>query len=138
MLLRPTDFAAMRINWNDKVQGLREIAAELNIGLDRIAFLDDNPFEREQVRRALPEVLVIDLPDEPMQYAFSIRDFQAFEQLTLSSEDRERSVLYSRQQERARAEEEFQSKEDFYRYLQQEAEIEQATPASIARIAHCW
>ena len=135
MLLRPADFAAMRINWNDKTQGLREIATELNIGLDSVAFLDDNPFEREQVRRELPEVLVIDLPNEPMQYAFAIRDFQAFERLTLSSEDRERTLLYSTQHERARAEQGFQSKEDFYRYLQQEAEIEQVTPASIARIA---
>ena len=135
MLLRPAGFAAIRINWNDKAQGLREISTELNIGLDSIAFLDDNPFEREQMRRALPEVLVIDLPNEPMQYAFAIRDFQPFERLTLSSEDRDRTLLYSKQQERTKAEERFQSKEDFFRYLQQEAEIEPATPTSIARIA---
>ncbi len=135
MLLRPADFAAMRINWNDKVQGIREIAAELNIGFDSVAFLDDNPFEREQVRRELPDVMLIDLPKEPMQYAFAVRDFQAFERLSLSSEDRERNLLYSKQRDRDRAEEEFQSKEDFYRYLQQEADIEQVTSSTIARIA---
>src|SRR6266700_1023722 len=69
MLLRPKHFAAMRISWNDKVQGLREIASELNIGVDSLAFLDDNAFEREQVRASLPDVTVIDLPDDPMQYA---------------------------------------------------------------------
>ena len=46
MLLRPEQFAALRINWNDKAQNLREIADELNIGMDAIAFLDDNPVER--------------------------------------------------------------------------------------------
>jgi len=135
MLLRPADFAAMRINWNDKAQGLREIAAELNIGLDSIAFLDDSPFERGQVRAALPEVLVIDLAEDPMQYATAIRDCPAFERLTLSLEDRERASLYAKQQERSSAEEGFHSKEEFYRYLQQEADIEPATPGSIARIA---
>src|SRR5581483_8482453 len=55
MLLRPQHFAAMRISWNDKTQGLREIAAELNVGIDSLAFLDDNPVEREQVRRKASE-----------------------------------------------------------------------------------
>src|SRR3981081_2940350 len=49
MLLRPQHFAAVRINWQDKAQNLREIAAELNIGIDTIAFLDDNPVERQHV-----------------------------------------------------------------------------------------
>jgi predicted enzyme involved in methoxymalonyl-ACP biosynthesis len=40
----------MRINWNEKARSLREIAEELNIGLDAIAFLDDNPVERQQIR----------------------------------------------------------------------------------------
>jgi HAD superfamily phosphatase (TIGR01681 family) len=49
MILRPRHFAALRINWNDKAENLREIAAELNIGIDSLAFLDDNPVERERV-----------------------------------------------------------------------------------------
>lgn len=61
MLLRPQHFAARRINWSDKAQSLREIAEELNIGLDAIAFIDDSPVERDRVRRALPEVSVIEL-----------------------------------------------------------------------------
>jgi HAD superfamily phosphatase (TIGR01681 family) len=49
MILQPRDFAAMRINWSDKAQNLREIAAELNIGMDAIAFLDDSPVDRKSV-----------------------------------------------------------------------------------------
>ena len=74
MLLQPRDFAAMRINWSDKAQNLREIAEELNIGLDTLAFLDDNPVERQQVREQAPEVIVIHLPEDPMDYAPAVRD----------------------------------------------------------------
>src|SRR5262249_30031873 len=87
MILRPEHFAAMRINWNDKTQNLREIATELNIGIDSLAFLDDNPVEREQARTALPEVSVIDLPDDPQQFARLLRECPLFERLTISSED---------------------------------------------------
>lgn len=135
MLLRPADFSAMRINWNEKAQSLREIAAELNIGLDSIAFLDDNPFEREQMRCALPEVLVLDLPDDPTQYAAAVRDYPAFERLTLSTEDRQRTAFYGEQRKRAEVEHDFQSKEDFFRYLQQEAEVAPVQPSTLARVA---
>lgn len=135
MLLRPKHFAAMRINWNDKSQGLREIAEELNIGIDSLAFLDDNPFEREQVRGALPEVTVIDLPQDTLQYAAIVRDHPAFERLSLSSEDRQRTTFYAEQRERAHAEQKFQSKEDFYRFLEQEAEIAAISPTTLARVA---
>ena len=135
MLLRPKHFAAMRISWNDKVQGLREIAAELNIGIESLAFLDDNPFEREQVRATLPEVTVIDLPGDPLQYAAAIRDHPAFERLSLSAEDQQRTAFYAEQRERAQAEQNFQSKEDFYRFLDQEAEISPVTAATLARIS---
>jgi FkbH-like protein len=135
MLLRPQHFSAMRINWNEKSQGLCEIAAELNIGIDSLAFLDDNPVEREQVRSALPDVTVIDLPEDPLQYAATLRECPVFERLTLSAEDQQRNALYGKQRERAQAEQSFQSKEDFYRFLEQEAEIAPVSPSTLARIA---
>ena len=123
MLVRSKSFAAMRINWGDKSQNLREIAQELNIGLDSLAFLDDNPFEREQVRAALPEVTVIDLPQNPLEYATIVRDCPIFERLTLSAEDQQRTAMYAEQRQRSDAEQNFQSKEDFFRFLEQEAEL---------------
>ena len=135
MLLRPKHFAAMRINWSDKAQNLREIASELNIGIDSLAFLDDNPVEREQVRAALPEVTLIELPDDPLEYAATLRECAAFERLTLSAEDQQRTAFYAEQRERSEAEQNFQSKEDFYRFLEQEAEIAPVLPATLARIA---
>jgi len=135
MLLRAKHFAAVRINWTDKAQNLREIAQELNVGTDALAFLDDNPFEREQVRAALPEVTVIDLPHNPLEYASAVRKCAVFERLTLSSEDQQRTAMYAEQKQRAGAEQNFQSKEDFFRYLEQEAELEPVSDLTLARVA---
>jgi FkbH-like protein len=135
MLVRAKHFAAMRINWTDKAQNLREIAEELNVGIDSLAFLDDNPFEREQVRAALPEVTVIDLAKNPLEYAAAVKNCAAFERLTLSAEDQQRTEMYGAQKQRAGAEQTFQSKEDFFRFLEQEAELESVSELTLARVA---
>ena len=135
MLLKPEHFAGIRINWGDKSQNLREIAQELNIGVDALAFLDDNPIERQQVRAALPEVFVLNLPSDPMEFARVIRDCPVFERLTLSVEDQQRGTMYQAQRKREQLEQNITSREDFYRSLQQEAEISPLTKANLARIA---
>ena len=135
MLVRAKDFAAMRINWSDKSQNLREIAQELNIGIDALAFLDDNPFEREQVRAALPEITVIEISANPLEYATAVRDCAAFERLALSAEDQQRTAMYAEQRQRATAEQKFQSKEDFFRYLEQEADLDPVSDLTLARVA---
>jgi FkbH-like protein len=135
MLLRAEHFSATRISWNDKAQGLREIAAELNVGIDSVAFLDDNPVEREQIRASLPEVIVIELPKDAFNYAAAIRDHPAFQRVALSSEDLQRTQAYTEQRERAKAEQSFQSKEDFFRFLEQEACIEPVSSQTLARVA---
>jgi len=134
MLLRPHHFAALRINWNDKAQNLREIASELNIGIDALAFLDDNPVEREWVRSQLP-VTVIDLPQDPMGYARALRDSPIFERLTLSDEDRERGRYYAEERQRTELRGGTTSLEDFYRSLQMEVEIAFVTPQTLTRVA---
>ncbi len=135
MLLKPEHFAAMRINWSDKIQNLREIGVELNIGIDAIAFLDDNPVERAQVRAHLPEVTVIELSGDPAKYADAVRDSPVFERLMLSEEDRQRVSFYASARARAKAEQSFASKEDFFRSLEQEAEVDTVGPATLARVA---
>jgi FkbH-like protein len=135
MLLRPGHFAAMRINWQDKARNLREIAAELNIGLDAVAFLDDNPVEREHVRTEIPEAMVVLLPDDPMRYAQAVRDAPVFERLTLSEEDRGRNQYYAAGRERAALEQAVSSPEEFYRSLEQVVEIQPANAMTVARVA---
>ncbi|MGH9832141.1 MAG: HAD-IIIC family phosphatase [Blastocatellia bacterium] len=135
MLLRPHHFAALKINWNDKAQNLREIAAELNIGVDALAFLDDSPAERALIRSELPEVTVIELPDDPMSYPQTLRDCAAFERLALSDEDRNRGHYYAEQQQRTESRQSTTSLEDFYRSLAQEIEIAAVNSQTLARVA---
>lgn len=135
MVLQPGDFAAMRINWSEKAQNLREIAAELNIGLDTVAFLDDNPVERQHVRQQAPEAIVIHLPEDPMGYAQAVRDCPWFERLTLSEEDRQRGEYYAAQRRRVELEGRVPSREDFYRELQQVAEIAPVNALTLARVS---
>ena len=135
MLLRPKHFAAVRINWTDKAQNLREIAAELNVGIDSLAFLDDNPVERQRIRLELPEVTVIDLPGDPAGYATTLLSSPVFERLSITTEDRARAGYYTAQRERKSAESSAGSLEDFYRSLEMQAQIVAITPATLARIS---
>ena len=135
MLLRPEHFAAVRIGWADKPQSLREIAAELNIGIDSVAFLDDSPAERERVRQELPEVMVIELPPDPMEYARALRECPAFERVSVSREDRERGRLYAEERERTELRAASTTVDDFYRSLRTQADMGPATTATVSRIA---
>lgn len=135
MLLRPKDFAALRINWTDKAHNLREIARELNVGIDSLVFLDDNPAEREQIKRQLPEVTVIDLPDDPLEYADALSGTPELERLSLSVEDSDRGRLYAAQRERKALEETVTSLEDFYWSLQQEVTITPVSFHTLPRVA---
>src|ERR1019366_209155 len=135
MLLRPSHFAAHRINWNDKAQNLREIAAELNLGMDAIAFLDDNPAERNWVRSQVPEVTVIDLPADPMDYARALRETPVFERLTVSSEDRERGRYYAEQRLPGDLQKSAASVEEFLSSLEMQVDIAPVSHETVARVA---
>lgn len=135
MVLRADDFSAIRVNWDDKAANLRAIAAELNIGLDAVAFLDDNPIEREWVRTQAPEVHVIDVPDDPIGMVDALRRSPVFERLELSAEDRARAEQYRAQRDRAEAEAASESVEDFLRSLDMTAELADLTPSTLTRVA---
>ncbi|MEZ0263619.1 MAG: HAD-IIIC family phosphatase [Phycisphaerae bacterium] len=135
MILRPDHFAVVRANWDDKATSLRAIAAELNIGIDSLAFIDDNPVERQWVAEQVPEVTVIDLPADPLGYADALRTAPVFERLTLTDEDRGRGRMYAEQRLRAELSAGAGSLEDFYRSLDMRAEIAPVSPATLPRVA---
>jgi FkbH-like protein len=92
MLLRSTHFAASRVNWRPKSENLREIAEELNIGLDSIVFFDDNPVVRAEVRDRLPQVLVVDVPVDPVHYVDTLAAVPELDTPALTMEDRLRAT----------------------------------------------
>jgi FkbH-like protein len=95
MVLRRSDIACFKANWKGKPDNLREIAAELNIGLDAIVFVDDNPAERAHVRQRVPQVKVVELPADPAGYAQALDEAALFEIAALSAEDRQRTEQYA-------------------------------------------
>ena len=135
MVLRREHFAAMRVNWHDKASNIRSLAAELNIGTDHMAFLDDSPVERELVRTEMPEVLVLEPPGDATEYAPMLDQVRDFDGLTWSEEDRGRTRMYRAQADRQHLEAEATSLEEFYAGLQMEAVVGQADEASIPRVA---
>ena len=94
MRLRLDDIACFVANWNDKASNIKSIARELNIGVESMVFFDDSPAEREVVRRFLPEVDVIDVPEDPALYVAALDAALCFEWLELTGEDMRRNQSY--------------------------------------------
>jgi FkbH-like protein len=94
MVLKEEDFVVFVANWRDKSENLREMARTLNLGLDSFVFVDDDPVEREHIRRELPEVSVVELGADPATFVSSLHATGWFESITLSTEDRQRHASY--------------------------------------------
>lgn len=94
MALKEEHIAVFQANWTDKASNLRTIAEKLNLGIDSLVFVDDNPAEREQVRRELPMVAVPELPEEPAFYPRYLAAAGYFEAVAFSEEDRARADQY--------------------------------------------
>ena len=94
MILQEKDFAIFKANWLDKPTNIKKISEELNLGLDTFVFVDDNPVERDIVRKHLPEVSVPELSKEVTNYSRDILVPGYFEIITYSKEDKKRSETY--------------------------------------------
>jgi FkbH-like protein len=101
MILTRKQVASFVANWDDKATNLRRIATELNIGLDSLVFVDDNPFERSLVRQELPMIAVPEVPEDPALVPRCISDAGYFESLAITSEDHERTQQYFNNRERS-------------------------------------
>ena len=106
MVLREDDLVGHRINWNDKARNIADLAADLNLGLQSVVFIDDNPVERARVREALPEVFVPEWPTDKLQYPEAFAQLDCFDLPAVTAEDLRRSAMYrsERQRDVARAE----------------------------------
>jgi FkbH-like protein len=94
MVLRMSDISAFVANWNNKADNLRAVADRLELGLDSIVFVDDNPAERALVRRFVPQVAVPDLPEDPSGYIAALARHRYFETTTFTREDSARARYY--------------------------------------------
>lgn len=129
--------SAYRINWNNKADNIRELAAELNIGLDSMVFVDDNPTERELVRRELPMVAVPDFPKKPygLMELYSNLVEEYFRSPSLTEEDKGKTEQYRANAMRAQAERQFSDLAGFIRSLNIKIRLMSADSFNIPRIA---
>jgi len=97
MILKEEHFASMRINWNDKVSNMKGIIKEINIGSDSLVFIDDDPVNREFVKSVFPEILVVNLSDDPSSYVYEIENLIDFSVLKITDEDKNRGKMYLQQ-----------------------------------------
>ncbi len=101
MLIKESDIAVFQANWIDKSSNLEAIAKSLNIGIDALVLLDDNPAERAQARASLPMVAVPELPSDPSQFAPFLASCGLFEAVSFSVEDMTRAASYAADAQRA-------------------------------------
>ena len=135
MVLRQNDFAGWRINWGDKAENIAELTAELNLGLQSVVFIDDNPVERDRIRHALPEVLVPEWPNDILLYPSFLAGMRCFDAPSLSAEDRQRSSFYSAEQSRRRDRAQMRSVDDWLKTLETVVTVEPLTAENLPRAA---
>jgi FkbH-like protein len=134
MHLKLDDFVSFIANWRAKPDNLIDIAKQLNLGLDSFVFVDDNPAERELMRTQLPDVLTIELNDNPADYARLLDEQNPFELTSLSSEDTIRTSQYKENLQRDSLKTSIADYDDYLKSLEQIAVISDFNEARLDRI----
>ncbi len=134
MILRKKDIACFVANWNDKASNLKLIAQQLNIGLDSLVFVDDNPFERNQVRGECPQVAVPELPEDPSLYPACLANAGYFESIALTRDDLARTEQYQKNLEREKAQASFGNVAEYLKSLEMELIWGPFDPLSLPRV----
>ena len=135
MVLHLDDIAVFVANWENKVDNIRHIQRVLNIGFDSMVFLDDNPFERNMVREAIPELTVPELPVDPAEYLEYLYPLNLFETASFSEADAERTQQYQLAATRQAVMNEFKNEEEFLKSLEMVSLVEPFNKFNTPRVA---
>lgn len=134
MPLKRSDFASIRCNWQPKSDNLKAIAQELNIGVDSLVFIDDNPAECAEVRTALPEVTVVEMQGDPAYFPKLIEELQLFVPLDFTAEDAARTKSYAAREALTSVSSSPATLEAHLRSLDMEGTVRPASPVDLTRI----
>jgi len=134
MLLKRSDFVSFKANWSPKTDNLREIASELNIGLDAIVFVDDNPAERELIKQTLPQVKVVELSDDPTEYPLLLDQSGWLEASSLTDEDWMKTGQYHENVQRKEVQARHTDYDSYLKSLDQQAQINTFNKQNLERI----
>ncbi len=133
-VLKYEDFAAFKANWNPKDENIRETALEINIGIDSMVFLDDNPAERELVQQQIPELQVPNIGSEISEFLTILDRSKFFEPTRLSADDFQRPLYYVDNLKRNELKSKFEDYGSFLKSLEMKAEIAAFSPLFLGRI----
>jgi FkbH-like protein len=133
-VLKLEDFSVFKASWNPKPDGIREIATELNIGLDSVVFVDDNPAERAFVAGQLPEVAVPDVGSDVCLFAEVLEYQRYFEVDRVAQDDLSRAAYYSSNTQRSSYQIGFHNYDEFLASLEMTAEIAPFNAVYLERI----
>jgi len=135
MILQEKNFGSIQINWNDKAQNMKIISDELNIGLNSMVFFDDDKLNQERIKQEFPEILTVDMPDDPAQFSSILKDMNDFNVLQRTIEDKNRGEMYAQQRERKNLENSVSNLDDFLKQLEIKVKIKKSDPFLIPRIS---
>ena len=114
MQLRGEHITINKSNWFDKASNLKEIAKELNIGLNSIIFVDDSPFEVNLIREQIPEITVLQVPEKLYEYPKMLsKTFEMFYNSSITIEDTEKAKMYKHQRNRESSKKKFANIKDY-------------------------
>lgn len=133
MLIRESDLVAKRINWNSKADNIASMADELNLGLGSFCFIDDNPMERAEVRRRLPDVYIPELPEDPSEWYGFIASLPELMLKSISESDKRRADLYKQRSTVKKLEASYTDRRSFLESLEILVSISQVDEYSFAR-----
>lgn len=117
MVLKLSDISVFVANWDDKASNIRLIKETLNIGMDSMVFLDDNPFERNLVRELIPEICVPELPEDPARYVSFLQGENLFDTVSFTGAGSDRTQMYREEFERKKLEKSYESIDDYLKSL---------------------
>ena len=135
MILREKNFASIQINWNDKAQNLLQISDEINIGLGSIVFFDDDKLNQTRIKQEFPEVLTIELPDDPSKFSPLLKELNDFNVLQRTDEDTKRGQMYTEQRKRKELEKSVSNLDDFLKELDIKVKMKKSNEFLIPRIS---
>ena len=135
MILREKNFASIQINWNDKAQNLLQISDEINIGLNSIVFFDDDKLNQTRIKQEFPEVLTIELPEDPSEFSPLLKELNDFNVLQRTDEDTKRGQMYTEQRKRKELEKSVSNLDDFLKELDIKVKMKKSNEFLIPRIS---
>ena len=135
MPLSLDDFVSIRVNWQPKSQNIKSIANELNLGVDSFLFIDDNPFEIEEVKRAIPTIstMLFD-KDEPLNSINELLSRADIKAITITDEDKKKTQQYKSEKKRAEIFKEVGDIEEFIKSLNIKIEYWINNKSQLARV----